>query len=68
MKVGDIIICRSTRGYRFTTDKEYKVLEYEPPYREENGFTWPAYVQLHDDEGNRVHCHANRFILKETIQ
>ena len=65
---GDIIICRGTRGYAFTEGKEYTVLSYEPADAPDwgNGFQFPAYVEVTDDWGRKVHCHASRFIPKET--
>jgi len=65
MKIGDIVVCRDPRGYAFTEGKEYTVLAYEPKFFDKDtpsGFTWPAYVEVMDDYGRRVHCHANRFI------
>lgn len=66
MKPGDIIICRNTHNYNFTSDKEYTVIDYEPAEVSAlPGFTWPAYVLVEDDTGKKVHCHASRFIPKE---
>lgn len=63
-KPGDIAICRGTAGYKFTSGKEYKILRYEPAEAEENGFIWPTYVQVEDDKGKIVACHADRFEKK----
>lgn len=65
-KKNDIVICKGTRGYNFTTDKEYKVLDYEAecPATSAMRFTWPPYVKLQDDTGKVVCCHARRFKLK----
>ncbi len=60
MNAGDIVVCRGSRGYNFTTGKQYTVVAYEPESREMT-FTWPAYVQIVDDDGKTVHCHAHRF-------
>ena len=63
-KSGDKVRCTGSRGYELTTGEIYTVLEYEPPYRDPSsysGFSWPAYVVLLDDNGRRVHLHANRF-------
>lgn len=64
MKAGDTVICTGSRGYAFTTGKEYAVQEYEPAWFDTDaaaGFTWPAYVIVIDDDGRKVHCHASRF-------
>lgn len=63
-KAGDKVICTGSRGYCFTTNKEYTVLSYEP-VNPMPTFTWPAYVEVEDDYGQKVHCHASRFINKE---
>lgn len=60
MNVGDMVVCRASRGYHLTIGKEYEVLRYEPRYCGEY-FTWPAYVVVLDDWGRRAHCHAHRF-------
>ena len=66
MQPGDIVVCRAPRGYAFTEGKEYTVVSYEPEFADNNvGFTWPAYVEVVDDYGRHVHCHASRFIPKE---
>lgn len=67
MKPGDTIICRGNYGYQLTQSKEYTVLRYEASEVSNlPGFTWPAYVIVEDDIGNKVHCHASRFIPKES--
>lgn len=64
MKKGDTAVCTASRGYLFTTGKEYVVEDYQPKHHDIN-FTWPAYVQVVDDCGEKVWCHANRFTVKE---
>lgn len=64
MKTGDIVVCRDSRSYAFTENKEYTVVNYLPPDCQET-FIWPASVVVTDDYGRTVQCHANRFILKE---
>lgn len=64
MKAGDTVVCRGSRGYLFTTGKEYTVQDYQPEAHDTN-FTWPAYVQVIDDCGKKVWCHAHRFAAKE---
>lgn len=64
MKAGDVVVCNAARGYCFTTNKEYTVLEYQPEAPDLN-FTWPAYVRVTDDYGKEVWCHAHRFDVKE---
>ncbi len=67
LRAGDIAVCRGPRGYNFTMGREYEILAYEEPYRDESsssGFVWPAYVRGKDDEGRVVHCHAHRFTPK----
>lgn len=67
MKPGDTIICRGTYSYHLTEGKEYTVIRYEPAEASSlPGFTWPAYVVVEDDIGKPVHCHASRFIPKES--
>ena len=61
-KVGDKVTPVYSSGYHLTMGKVYKVVSYDPPFREEI-FTWPAYVQIHDDLGKLVTAHARRFKL-----
>lgn len=65
MKTGDKVICRGSRGYDFTTGKEYVILEFIDRTPMENGFVFPEYVVVTDDCGKQVHCHAHRFVLKD---
>ncbi len=68
MNAGDIVVCRGSYGYHFTTGKQYTVVRYEPPFPDET-YTWPAYVLIEDDSGKVVICHAHRFeLMKETPQ
>ena len=60
MKAGDRVRCVADYGYLLTFGEEYMVMEYEPAHPDTN-FTWPAYVQVEDDDGHRVWCHASRF-------
>lgn len=62
MKQGDIVACVTSRGYHFTTGKNYTVLEYMPEC-DCPTYTWPAYVRVTDDYGKAVWCHAHRFTL-----
>ena len=48
--------------YHLTMGKVYVVVAYDPPFSEET-FTWPAYVETHDDRGKLVTAHARRFRL-----
>ena len=61
-KVGDKVTPLYTSDYRLTKGKVYKVVSYDPPFPEET-FTWPAYVQCHDDRGRIATAHARRFKL-----
>lgn len=66
MKAGDVVTCQNPSGYQFTEGKEYTILKFEPRCREEGqGFTWPAYVHVIDDRGEKAVAHASRFTLKE---
>ena len=58
--VGDKVSPIYTSGYHLTEGKIYVVVSYDPPYPDEN-FTWPAYVQIHDDRGKLATAHARRF-------
>ena len=58
--VGDKITPVYLSDYHLTMGKVYEVVKYDPPFREEN-FTWPAYVQIHDDRGRIATAHARRF-------
>ena len=58
--VGDKITPNYSSGYHLTMGKVYEVVKYDPPYPDEN-FTWPAYVQIHDDRGKLATAHARRF-------
>ena len=59
-KAGDKVTPNYTSGYHLTMGKVYEVVSYDPPYPDEN-FTWPAYVEFHDDRGVLVTAHARRF-------
>ena len=61
-KEGDKVTPNYSSGYHLTVGKVYEVVKYDPPFREEN-FTWPAYVQIHDDRGKLATTHARRFEL-----
>lgn len=67
-RVGNTVVCINAIGYDFTTNKEYTILEYIPELHDDsvaNGFTWPAYVEVRDNSGHQVRCHAHRFKHKE---
>ena len=59
-KKGDKVTPVYSSGYHLTMGKVYVVVSYDPPFSEE-AFTWPAFVQLHDDHGRFVTAHARRF-------
>ena len=59
-KAGDKVSPIYTSGYHLTMGKVYEVVKYDPPFPDEN-FTWPAYVEFHDDRGVLVTAHARRF-------
>ena len=59
---GDKVTPVYSSGYHLTMGKVYVVVTYDPPFSEEI-FTWPAYVQIHDDLGILVTAHARRFKL-----
>ena len=61
-KVGDKVTPVYSSDYHLTMGKVYVVVTYDPPWSEEN-FTWPAYVQIHDDLGKLATAHARRFKL-----
>ena len=61
-KVGDKVTPVYSSGYHLTMGKVYVVVAYDPPFSEET-YTWPAYVQIHDDSGRLVTAHARRFKL-----
>lgn len=67
MKAGQLVRCLWADGYNFKEGREYIVIEYIPPYPTEGtgGFTFPAYVEVLDDNGRKATCHASRF---EVIQ
>lgn len=60
---GQRVRCVIDHSYQFTQGKEYIVLDYDPrrPADGAHGFTWPAYVEVSDDNGRKVVCHAYRF-------
>ena len=60
--VGDRITPIYSSGYHLTMGKVYEVVKFDPPFPDEN-FTWPAYVEFHDDRGVLVTAHARRFEL-----
>jgi hypothetical protein len=63
---GDVVTCRGPRGYDFTLGKDYTVVGYEEAGSDGvSPFVWPAYVEVIDDAGRKVHCHAHRFALKQ---
>ena len=59
-KPGDKVSPNYSSGYHLTLGKAYVVVKYDPPFREVL-FTWPAYVQIHDDRGKLATAHARRF-------
>ena len=59
-KPGDKVTPVYTSGYHLTMGKVYVVVKYESSFCEET-FTWPAYVQFHDDLGRLATAHARRF-------
>lgn len=61
-KKGDKITPIYSSDYHLTLGKVYVVVIYDPPFSEET-FTWPAYVEFHDDRGKLVVAHARRFKL-----
>ena len=60
--VGDKVSPVYTSGYHLTAGKVYEVVSYNLPFREET-FTWPAYVEFHDDRGKLAVAYARRFKL-----
>lgn len=62
-KKGDVVECVASRGYCFTTGKEYIIIGYEPECHSA-AYTWPPYVRVMDDSGKIAYCHAHRFKLK----
>lgn len=66
MKAGDKVKCVGPLGYRFTTNKVYEVIDYQPEQYDDDNFTWPAYVLVEDDYGKQVWCHAHRFVPAHT--
>ena len=60
--VGDKVTPVYTSDYHLTLGKVYVVVKYESSFCEET-FTWPAYVEIHDDRGVLVTAHARRFEL-----
>ena len=62
--VGDLIICKRNNAYDLTVGETYKVIEYIPKEPAWN-FTFPAYVDVLDDNKEKVRCHASRFRKKE---
>ena len=61
-KAGDKVTPVYSSGYHLTMGKVYVVVAYDPPFSEET-FTWPAYVETHDDRGTLIVAHARRFKL-----
>ena len=59
---GDKVTPVYSSGYHLTMGKVYVVVSYDPPFPEEI-FTWPAYVETHDDRGTLIVAHARRFKL-----
>ena len=58
--VGDKVTPLYTSDYHLTMGKVYDVVKYEPAFYDE-GFTWPAYVEIIDDRGKLAVAHARRF-------
>ena len=57
---GDKVTPVYTSGYFLTEGKVYEVVKSDPPFYDE-GFTWPAYVEICDDRGKLAVAHARRF-------
>jgi len=64
---GETVVCRDASGGlalpHLTEGKKYIVVEFIPKvFEPEIGFTWPACIKVHSDNGkSTVTCHANRF-------
>jgi hypothetical protein len=58
--VGDLVTPIYTSGYHLTMGNVYVVVKYDPPFPDDN-FTWPAYVEIMDDNGKFAVAHARRF-------
>lgn len=64
MKAGDVVRCKSSRGYDLTEGKHYVVVAFTPESRiPGEWFTWPEYVAVVDDGGKVTEGHAYRFEL-----
>ena len=59
--------CKSNDGYHnLKIDNEYEVIELLPQVITRH-FTFPRYVTVKDDSGNKSTCHAYRFKTLEGI-
>lgn len=62
MTPGTKVVCRDNSNYHnLTHGKTYEVVDYLPPGRVD-WYTWPAYVGVVDDCGDRTYAHAHRFV------
>lgn len=59
-KEGQVIEAVGSYCHSITKGKKYVVLEYTPPVTTPT-FTWPAYVTVLGDLGERVTAHTYRF-------
>ena len=62
MNPGTKVVCHDNSNYHnLTRGKTYEVVDYQPS-RRVDWFTWPAYVGVVDDYGDRTYGHAHRFV------
>lgn len=59
-EVGDVVVSVCSGKRSLTRGKQYVVVKYEPRFPD-TYFTWPAYVTVVDDDGNRTAYHTYRF-------
>jgi hypothetical protein len=62
MNKGDIVKCIRSNGYNLTEGKEYIVEKFQKSVTL-NGYTFPDYVYVKDDNNIIACCHASRFEL-----
>lgn len=60
---GTLLRCHRDCDYFLTKGKVYTAIEVTAPQSTDVGFTFPAYVYLHDDRGKVACAHLSRFDL-----
>jgi hypothetical protein len=59
--VGQTVVAVHSAQWRITGGKQYVVVHVDPEHVAENGFRFPEYVTVTDDNGDKAQFHTYRF-------